>query len=113
MSPEKSWKATERRVAAILGGERVPVNGRIRGSAPDVAHDKLALEIKHRQSIPRWIEDALAQAEASAATRGGTEEGDMKLAVAVLHGDGARYERSLCLLRLEDLAELLERRNEQ
>lgn len=101
---DKAWKVAERRVAEILGGERIPINGRIRGSAPDVSHPRLSLEIKHRQTIPRWIEGALQQAEASSTT-----EGSGKLAVAVLHGDGARYGKSLCLLRLEDLAELLQR----
>lgn len=72
---EKSWKRTERKVAQLLGGERVPVNGRIRGSAPDIAHETLSLEVKSRRSIPRWIEDALQQATAS--SRGG------KLPVAV------------------------------
>ena len=32
------WKATERRIAALLGGRRVPVSGRGRGDQPDVAH---------------------------------------------------------------------------
>ncbi len=36
--PDKRWKATERRVAALLGGRRVPVSGRGRGDAPDIAH---------------------------------------------------------------------------
>lgn len=101
MSPDKSWKATERAVARLLGGERVPINGRIRGSAPDVEHAALSLEVKHKRTIPAWIEDALAQAESSST--------DGKLAVAVLHGNGARYGKSLCVIRLEDLAELLQK----
>lgn len=94
--PDKSWKAAERAVARILGGERVPVSGRIRGHAPDIAHASLSLEIKHRQSVPRWIESALQQAEASST--------DGKLPVAVLHADGKPYADSLCLIRLQDLA---------
>jgi len=29
--PDTRWKATERRIAALLGGRRVPVSGRGRG----------------------------------------------------------------------------------
>ncbi len=36
--PDTRWKATERRVATVLGGKRVPVSGRGRGDAPDVGH---------------------------------------------------------------------------
>lgn len=100
MSPDKSWKATERAVARLLGGERVAVSGRVRGYAPDVSHPRLSLEIKHRQTLPRWIENALEQAEASST--------DGRLPVAVLHGNGARYEKSLCVLRLKDLADYIE-----
>ena len=100
--PDKSWKATERAVARLLGGERVPINGRIRGrSEPDIEHERLSLEVKHRRTIPAWIEDALAQAESSST--------DGKLPVAVLHGNGARYGKSLCVLRLESLQELLQK----
>jgi len=45
---DKRWKATERRIAALLGGRRVPVSGRGRGNAPDIAHPWLALEVKDR-----------------------------------------------------------------
>lgn len=98
--PDKSWKVAERRVAEILGGERVPVNGRIRGSAPDVAHDTLSLEVKNRKSIPAWLTEALTQATASSR--------DGRLPVAVLHQQGKPYADALCVIRLEDLAEYME-----
>jgi hypothetical protein len=98
--PDKSWKAAERAVARLLGGERIAVSGRARSYATDASHPRLSLEVKHRQTGPAWIEDALARAESSST--------DGKLAVAVLHGNGARYGKSLCVLRLEDLAELLQ-----
>jgi hypothetical protein len=47
---DKCWKAAERRIATLLGGKRVPVNGR--GDEPDVAHPWLAIEVKHRASLP-------------------------------------------------------------
>nr|MBA3415748.1 hypothetical protein [Chloroflexia bacterium] len=65
--PDRAWKQTERRIAAMLGGERVPVSGRGRGDAPDVAHDSFSIEVKHRQTLPGWLLDALAQAEAASA----------------------------------------------
>ena len=63
---DKRWKATERRIAALLGGRRVPVSGRGRGDAPDIAHPWLALEVKDRATLPAWLLDALDQAERSA-----------------------------------------------
>ena len=47
-----AWKRTERRVAAEPAGVRVPVTGRARGDAPDIAHDRLSLEVKHRVALP-------------------------------------------------------------
>ncbi len=97
--PDKSWKAAERRVAEILGGERVPVNGRIRGSAPDIEHPVLSLEVKSRRSVPAWLLEALEQATASSR--------DGRLPVAVLHAAGCQYADALCVIRLEDLASYL------
>jgi hypothetical protein len=58
------WKRTERKVAALLGGVRVPVSGRARGDAPDVAHARLSIEVKSRKELPAWLMDAMVQAEA-------------------------------------------------
>lgn len=96
---EKGWKRCERKIAEILGGRRVPVSGRQRGDRPDIDHDVLSVEAKYRQSIPKWLLDALQQAEASST--------DGKIACVVLHADGALYADSLCLIRLEDLADYL------
>lgn len=91
----KSWKAGERVIAARLGGVRVPVNGRARGSAPDVAHEDLAIEIKTRAGIPDWLEEALLQAEASSPLH-------QKLPIAIIHEDHRPYTASLVVLRLSD-----------
>jgi hypothetical protein len=45
------WKATERRIAALLGGRRVPVSGRGRGDQPDVAPPWFSLEVKDRDTL--------------------------------------------------------------
>jgi hypothetical protein len=57
--PDTPWKAAERRIAAILGGRRVPVSGRSRGDAPDIQHDWLSVECKNRATLPRWMLDAI------------------------------------------------------
>lgn len=84
--PERRWKATERRIAALLGGKRVPVSGRGRGDAPDVAHPWLSIEVQDRASLPAWLVKALAQAEAaatpdqlSAIADGGRERGGPRM----------------------------------
>jgi hypothetical protein len=94
---DKRWKATERRIAALLGGRRVPVSGRGRGDQPDIAHPWLALEVKDRATLPVWLLDALPQAEAS-----GTPA---QLPVAVLHRAGDRHDHALIVLRLADFVD--------
>ena len=99
-----AWKRAERRVAADLGGVRVPVTGRSRGDAPDIAHDRLALEVKHRASLPAWLTGALEQARAS--------RRDGRIPVAVLHASGTRYGDALCVVALQvDLRALLAPQN--
>ena len=94
---DKAWKQTERKVAAALGGERVPVTGRQRGSAPDVAHEWLSIEVKHRKEMPAWLMDAMAQARAS--IRGN------QLPVVVLHENGRHHKGDLVVIRLEDFVD--------
>ncbi len=99
----KAWKSCERKVAALLGGKRVPVSGRTRGDAPDVLHDSFSIEVKSRKKLPAWIEEAMKQAEASAK--------DGQMPVAVLHQDGRRYRDSLVICRLGDFAEHMKERS--
>lgn len=96
---DKSWKAAERHIGRLLGGTRVPVNGR--GGSPDVEHPSLSIEVKYRASLPAWIGSAVEQAEAS--RRGG------KLPVAVLHAGGDLYADALVVCRLGEFAEHLRR----
>jgi len=94
-----AWKRTERAIAERLGGQRVPVSGRQRGDAPDIAHDRLAIECKRRRSVPAWLLEAMAQAEAAA--RPG------QLPVAIVHRHGGKHADDLAVLRLSDLAALM------
>lgn len=95
--PDACWKESERRVAAMLGGSRVPVSGR--GDGPDVAHDVFAIEVKCRRSTPDWLLSAMAQAEAACV--GG------KVPLVALHRPGDRHADALAVLRLRDVAALV------
>ena len=59
---DKRWKRHEREIARLLGGQRLPNNGR--GQA-DVISGSLAVEVKCRE-LPQWLVNALAQAERNA-----------------------------------------------
>ena len=91
------WKKTERAIASIIGGQRVPVTGRQRGDVPDVAHPWLSIECKHRSTIPAWLTQAIAQARAAA-------RGD-QLPIVVLHQHGAAHASDLVVMRLSDFCD--------
>ncbi|MCL4533913.1 MAG: hypothetical protein M1370_01970 [Bacteroidetes bacterium] len=91
---DKPWKATERAVAARLGGHRVPITGRQRGDVPDVAHEWLSIEAKERKALPAWLKDAVRQAVAASTPA--------MLPVVVLHELGARHKDDLVLMALDD-----------
>lgn len=92
--PDRAWKVCERVVARRLGGERVPITGRQRGDVPDVQHDWLSIECKHRKALPAWLKDALSQAHAAAR--------DGRLPVAVLHEAGTRHDGDVVCMSLID-----------
>lgn len=95
---DKRWKATERRVAQLTGGARVPITGRARGMTPDVAHPLWAIECKDKKTLPAWLHTAMAQARA--AVRG------TQVPVVILHQAGQRHANDLVVLRLEDFIAL-------
>lgn len=90
----RRWKRAERELAERVGGRRVPVTGRARGDVPDIDHPWLSIEAKSWSAMPERVVDALRQAEA--ANPGGN------LPVALIHGNGERYDRALVVLRLGD-----------
>ena len=90
-----TWKETERRIAAALGGGRAPISGRQRGDVPALEHPTLAIEVKHRRDVPRWLTEARAQA--AAAPRDG------QVPVAVVHRHGGRHAHDLVVVRLADV----------
>lgn len=95
---DKTWKAIERGVAKLLGGRRVPITGRQRGDVPDIEHPFYSLEVKHRQELPSWLHDAMAQAEAS---NDGT-----KTPLVILHEKGTAIPDSYAVIRLRDIIRL-------
>ena len=94
---ERRWKRCEREIAAILGGQRVPITGRARGDVPDIGHPWLSIEVKSRETLPKWLVAAMAQARAAA------HQG--QLPIVVLHQVGQRHERDIVVLTLHDFVE--------
>lgn len=96
---EQSWKTDERRIAEILGGVRVPINGR--GLAADVDHPKLAVEVKRTMRRMALVDRALEQA-AQAVKASGRDI----LPAAVIHYTGTQMANARVVMRLEDFARL-------
>ncbi len=88
------WKRSERKICALLGGERRGPTGR---DESDCYHDWLAVEVKAREVMPAYIKEWMEQAEANA------EAG--KLPLVVWHEKGARYDDALVYVRLSDFRE--------
>lgn len=97
----RSWKASERTLAAMLGGERVPVSGRTRGWAPDISHRWLALEVKTRKNMPVLLREGMDQAVKSAAWAEKRGEGS-KLPMLLIHQDHSDYDNTIVCVRLKD-----------
>jgi uncharacterized protein YfaP (DUF2135 family) len=100
-----AWKATERKVAALLGGQRVPVTGRARGDAPDIAHPDWSVEVKHRQALPSWLHAAMRQADAA--------RQQQQRSIVVLHAAGDRFTDALVVMKLSDFIGMTPRGSEE
>lgn len=94
---DKAWKHAERRIADFIGGKRVPVSGRGRGDQPDIDHAWLAVEAKYRKELPKWLFDAMDQAEKSAKPR--------QMPCVILIEKGQRVGDALICFRLSDARE--------
>jgi hypothetical protein len=90
--PNATWKDVERRTAKALGGIRV---GPVGYQSPDVLTDWLAIECKHRQTLPRWLLDAVNKIRWQAKPH--------RLGIVVVHGKGQRD--SLVVMSLADFRE--------
>jgi hypothetical protein len=65
---------------------------------PDVAHDWLSIEVKHRHELPAWLYDAMLQAMLAA-------HNTNNLPIVVLHESGRRHDDDLVVVRLKDFVE--------
>lgn len=106
MTARSTWKASERRFAELLGGVRVPVAGRQRGSAPDIAHEAYAIEHKYGRVMSARMVEAMEQAEASAADS--ARQGVFKTPLVTIENvrAGRRENGRFVLMRLEDFLEI-------
>ncbi len=86
MSKYRLFKAAERQVAKLLGGKRV---GHLGGA--DVLAGDVAAEVKVRGQLPRWLVEAMDQAEGHAGER---------WPIVVLHQRGKQYKDALVVTRL-------------
>jgi hypothetical protein len=77
---------------------KIPVTGRGRGSAPDIAHPLYSIEVKHRESLPQWLFDAMAQAIASM-------KSEEQLPIVVLHQKGQAIGQCFVIIRLGDFVD--------
>lgn len=100
----KRWKSDEREIAKLLGGERVPVSGRQRGWAPDIAHKWLAPEVKSRISSIKIVQEMMDQAVKAAAWSAKRGEGD-KLPMGIYHVKGTPFRKALVFHQLGDWRE--------
>jgi hypothetical protein len=90
-------------IAKRLGGERVPVTGRVRGYAPDVSHSWLALEVKSRKSMLKIIEEMMLQAEAARDwSKRRSPSSAALLPVGVYHVTGTHFDRAFVFMRMRD-----------
>lgn len=93
----KLWKHVEREIAKLFGGTRNPITGRVRDKGlPDIEHDKFSIEVKHRESLPSWLVDAMDQAIQS-------KRSPEHIPIVVLHQKGVKYEDSIVLIAVKDL----------
>lgn len=94
MARSSTWKNVERKLAQLLGGERIGVTGRHNMETPDLDIPDLAVEVKHRKSLPALLKKALLQAE----TAGKAHD---KVPIAIFHETGKQYTDSYVVIRMD------------
>jgi hypothetical protein len=93
-----TWKSYERRVAADLGGKRIPVTGIDRAGA-DVECPMFSVQIKLRNSLPDWLWSWLGGIVATARTQ-------QKIGILVLRTPRMKDADALVVLRFSDFQDL-------
>lgn len=97
-----SWKSRELGSAKRMGGKRIPITGRTRGSTPDhtTGSGLWAIEYKSRKKLPAWIYDAMDQAVKAA-------RGD-QYPLVILHQTNQRLDNDLMIVRRKDFERIEE-----
>jgi hypothetical protein len=88
--PNKTWKASERQIAARFGSKRTGPQGK---AVPDIITGRYSIEVKTRKAFPAWLHEAMAQSRRNAVD--GTEP------IVVLHQIGQRYDDDLVVMSLK------------
>tara|TARA_R110000787_G_scaffold206590_1_gene316775 strand:- start:1094 stop:1459 length:366 start_codon:yes stop_codon:yes gene_type:complete len=104
MTARSTWKASERRVAEDLLGQRIPVTGVDRDGA-DVVTPLFHVQVKLRKSLPQWLWDWLRGIVGDATPH-------KKIGVLVLKKPRQRDAEGLVVLRYEDFVDLVGRIDE-
>lgn len=103
MTTRGTWKAAERRVAADLGGRRVPVTGIDRDGA-DVVTSMFHVQIKLRKALPAWLWDWLNGIRYDALMNGVGEPG--KIGILILKRPRERDTEALVVMSYGDFVDL-------
>jgi hypothetical protein len=98
MTARSTWKGAERRVAADLGGQRIPVTGVDRDGA-DVLTPMFHVQIKLRKCLPQWLWSWLGGIVADAAPHG-------RIGLLVLKQPRQRDADGLVVIRYADFVDL-------
>ena len=98
MTARATWKASERRVASDLGGQRIPVTGIDRDGA-DVVTPLFHVQVKLRKSLPGWLWDWLGGIVGTANDAG-------RVGVLILKKPRQRDAEGLVVLRYGDFVAL-------
>jgi hypothetical protein len=93
-----TWKNAERRVAADLGGQRVPVTGLDRDGA-DVRTPLFSVQVKLRKELPGWLWDWLGGIRSDAKPSG-------RVGVMVLKKPRQRDADGLVVMSYSDFVDL-------
>jgi hypothetical protein len=105
MTARSTWKASERRIAEDLLGQRIPVTGVDRAGA-DVVTSLFHVQVKLRKSLPQWLWGWLSGIVGDAAPH-------MKIGVLVLKKPRQRDAEGLVVLRYGDFVDLVGRIDEE
>jgi len=94
---DKTWKKSERRIATLLSGRRIPVTGERDGA--DVETPVFCVQVKRRRSFPLWLDVWMSGICHTARRRN-------KTGILVLVHPGKHATNSVVCLRMSDFVDL-------